>query len=234
MGYANGRVVAHQAFIPQMLVAGQGTPVPYVLSISSMVDKRSRKWTLFNDMMRLLQKGASRRGYVLTLALPNSRAADLLVLYGYRALVETPLCTWCPSSTKRPRETPARLNELVLTDALSYPTDFTYWHWRTSVNGAQRVNFTNSSTIIVKVSDSVLTILDVLTNSHLDGSDRLWTIAQSLGAAAVRLTAVHANVLGLAEKDLIPHEGYTVRLMCRQQSGEIPKIRFSLLLSDVF
>ena len=71
MGYANGRVVAHQAFIPQMLVAGQGIPVPYVLSISSMVDKRSRNWALFNDMMRLLQKGASRRGYALTLVLPN-------------------------------------------------------------------------------------------------------------------------------------------------------------------
>ena len=235
MGYANCRVVAHQAFIPQMLVAGQGTPVPYVLSISSMVDKRSRNWTLFNDMMHLLQKAASRRGYPLTLVLPNSRAGDLYrVLYGYRTLVETPLCTWCPSSTKRPRETPARLNELALTDALSYPTDSTYWHWRTSVNGAQRVNFTDSSMIIVKVSDSVLTVLDVLTNSHLDGSDRLWAIAKSLGAAAVRLTAVHASVLGLAEKDLIPHEGYTARLMCRQQSGEIPKIRFSLLLSDAF
>jgi hypothetical protein len=40
--------------------------------------------------------------------------------------------------------------------------------------------------------------------------------------------------LGIADADLTPHEGYVVRFFGFPIAGEIPDVRFSLLLSDVF
>jgi Acetyltransferase (GNAT) domain len=236
IGYVGSRAVAHHAFVPQRLVNAAGEDLPYMLSMSSMVAEQWRSWTSFNQMMNLLHEGATERGHTMTLVLPNAKASELYrVLYRYRTFIETPLCTWTPNSNARSAEAQARPAEQDGISALSYPPDPTYWNWRTSVNGARSVDFGDCSKLVLKISDNgVLTVLDVLTDSCLGGGERLSDLTRSLGAMAVRLTAFHANALGIGEQDLVPHEGYVVRLMYRHTSDETPKIRFSLLLSDAF
>jgi hypothetical protein len=236
MGFSGGRAVAHQAFIPQRLTDAQGTVLPYVLSISSMVHSECRSWTVFNRMMALLHETASRHGYSLILALPNAKACELYrVLFRYRTLTETPLCTWIPNSAAGSAKMPLGETQSVCPEAFSYPADSTYWAWRASVNQARYLDLTDSTRIAAKVSgDGVLTVLDVLGSSCPDGGERLSALAKSLGVASIRLTALHANALGIAEQNLVSHENYTVRLMCRMAAEYTPDIRFSLLLSDAF
>lgn len=236
LGYIGSKAVAHQAFIPQQLTNAAGAQLPYMLSISSMVERESRSWTVFNEMMKLLHESAARRGYGTTLVLPNSTASDLYrVLFRYRILRQTPLCTW--TAISRPIE--ERGNSPALdgnsNQTFSYPSDARYWEWRTSLNKARVMDLDDSSKVVVKQSDDgVLTVLDVLMNSSSNGGERFRTLALSLGARAVRLTTFHANVLGVPEDALVPHEGYIARLMARTTCGETPDVHFSLLLSDAF
>jgi Acetyltransferase (GNAT) domain len=236
MGYVGSRAVAHHAFIPQRLVNGAGEELPYMLSMSSMVAEQWRSWTSFNQMMNLLHQGASERGHKMTLVLPNAKASELYrVLYRYRTFIETPLCTWTPDSNAAAGVAQAQPASPEGTKTFSYPADATYWNWRTSVNRARSVDFGDGSKLVLKISENgVLTILDVLARSCPQGGERLADLARSLGAATVRVTALHANALGLGEQDLVPHEGYIVRLMYRHTSDETPAIRFNLLLSDAF
>jgi hypothetical protein len=236
MAYADGQAVAHHALIPQVLVNARGTLFPYTLSISSMVDKRWRSWTVFSRMMDLLHEAAAKRGCPLIMVLPNAKSSELYrVLYHYRTLLETPLCVWHPVRDGNSFAIQVRSTNLVPTDDFSYPVDATYWAWRASVNGARCIELTDSSKVVVKISeDNVLTVLDLVKDPSPGGAAQLSRIAQVLAATSVRLTALHAEALGIPERELFPHEGYTVRLACLPLSDDIPPIRFSLLLSDVF
>jgi hypothetical protein len=236
MGFSGGRAVAHQAFIPQRLVNAEGTVLPYVLSISSMVERRWRNWTVFNRMMTLLHEESAKRDCPLIVVLPNTKSRELYrVLYNYRTVIETPLCSWIPKCDTH--WTAAAPEEVALTPAedFSYPTDARYWRWRVTVNGARCWKLTDSLRVVAKVTaERVLTVLDILGGRGPDYAPPLGSLARSLKANCVRLTAFHANALGIREQELLPHEGYSVRLACRSLSGEPPRIRFSLLLSDVF
>jgi len=67
-----------------------------------------------------------------------------------------------------------------------------------------------------------------------DAAECLAHFANTLGLPEVRLTRYHAALLGIPDVDLTPHEGYVVRFFGFPLTEEVPDIRFSLLLSDVF
>jgi hypothetical protein len=77
-------------------------------------------------------------------------------------------------------------------------------------------------------------LLDARVEGGRNAAESLSRFANGLGLSEVRLTRYHAAQLDIPDADLTPHEGYVVRLFGFPLAQEVPDIRFSLLLSDVF
>jgi hypothetical protein len=236
LGYHGDQLVGHHALVPQTLMGPGGQRVEYLLSISLMSHPRFRNLAVVMDMIDELHRLAQEGGARFILAFPNAQAAPIWEkAYGYRPLVRTELCNWrLPDS---PQVGNGKMDDpsADLKSQCSWPEDSVYWNWRTQTNHARCCSVGRTLQLVYRAIDpATLMLLDVQANEERDGLERLAGFARGLGFTSVRLARCHAALLGIADADLTPHEGYVVRFFGFPIAGEIPDIRFSLLLSDVF
>ncbi len=237
IGLSAGQVVAHHALVPQALSSSKGRRCEYRLSMSTMVHPECRGLRFFMHMVEALHAAAKAAGAGFVLAFPNSNSAPLFEkLYGYRPIVHTELCNWTPRCrvTAGSEWTESRW-EAGATLQHSSPADSAYWSWRIRNNQARSCAVGGALQLIYKVIDSAtLMVLDAYVTDSRNAVEHLAHIAHAMGRPEVRLTRYHAALLGIPDADLTPHEGYVVRLFGFPLAEEVPDIRFSLLLSDVF
>jgi len=237
LGYCADELVAHHALVPQMLVGNGGERRRYLLSMSTMVHPRHRNLSAFLYMVDALHEKARDAGAAFILAFPNSSSAPLFEkLCGYKPMVQTELCNWKPPAPSGASN--ARINgpwEVRGKPQYSYPADSVYWNWRTQNNHASSCAVDGTLHLAYKVIEpATLMLLDARVEGEQDPAECLADFANAQGLPEVRLTRYHAALLGIPEADLTPHEGYVVRFFGFPLAEEVPDIRFSLLLSDVF
>jgi len=188
-------------------------------------------------MVDMLHEAARDDGAAFVLAFPNSNSAPLFEsLCGYKPLVRTELCNW------RPPDLAAAVSERIDgsrqmrgVPQYSYPPDSIYWNWRTQINHARSCTVGGTLRLVYKVIESAtLMLLDAWVEGERGAAECLARLASSLNLLEVRLTRRHAAELGILDGDLTPHEGYVVRVFGFPLVEEVPDVRFSLLLSDVF
>lgn len=237
LGYQDDQLVGHHALIPQTLVGVGGQRRRYLLSVSLMVHPRFRNLRVFMGMVDALHRVTQENGASFILAFPNTQAAPLWEkVYGYRPLVRTELCNW------RSLESSAvgggdvcRPGEMRPQTSFACPEDSVYWNWRTQTNHARCCSVGKTLRLVYKVIEpATLMLLDVWVKEVQDAATCLAMFARGLGFTEVRLTRYHAALLGIPDGDLISHDGYVVRFFGYPLAEELPDIRFSLLLSDVF
>jgi hypothetical protein len=202
-----------------------------------MVHPRHRKLTGFLRMVDMLHEAARDAGAACILAFPNaSSAPPFEKLCGYKPIVQTELCNW------KPPNPPAAIDVQVVdtwvtarTPKYSYPGDRAYWDWRTQNNHARSLTVDGTLHLVYKaIAPATLMLLDVWLEGEQKAAECLARFANGVGLSEIRLTRWHAALLGIPDADLTPHEGYVVRFFGFPLAQEIPDIRFSLLLSDVF
>ncbi len=237
VGRFNGRVVAHHALVPQKLVGRGGDSLFYFLSMSTMVHPEHRSLHSFLYMVDALHEAARETGAGFVLAFPNQNSAPLFQkVYTYKALEETELCNWRPRRIGEAGHDPGASAPKVRPSwQYSYPPGNTYWGWRTEINGARCCTVGETLHAVYKViKPSTLMVLDVCGEQGQAPAAHLAELARMLGLAEIRLTKYHAALLGIPESGLISHESYVVRFFGLSLVKELPEIRFSLMLSDVF
>jgi len=235
--YHADQLVGHHALVPQTLVGSSGDQIRYRLSISLMVHPRFRNLTVFQEMVDSLHRRALEDRVPFILGFPNARAAPLWeALYRYRPMIQTELCNWMPrnspaAKSKRvegPRDCPG----LAL---YSCPRDKAYWNWRNQNNHARACTVDGDLEVVYKVIEpATLMVLDVGAEAGRKDASSLAGFADSLGLSNVRLTRHHAGLFGIPDAELTPHDNYVVRCFGFPLAGELPRLRLSLLLSDVF
>jgi hypothetical protein len=237
LGYHGDQLVGHHALVPQTLVGQGGERLRYLLSVSLMVHPRFRNLSVFMGMVDALHRLAQEEGAPFILAFPNAQTAPLWEkLYGYRPLVQTELCNWMPpDSSAAGSGGMGGPGEMRNKPQCSCPEDSVYWNWRTQTNHARCSSVGKTLQLVYKVIEpTTLMLLDVWVNEEQDAAECLARFAHGLGLTEVRFTSYHAALLGIPDSDLTPHEGYVVRFFGFPLVQEVPDIRFSLLLSDVF
>ena len=228
------RLVGHHALIPQILARGDGGIVRYLQSISLMTDPDYR-----NVFLKLV--GASHAAalesdaeFILSFNNPNG-ARPLRQLFGHKPIVETPLLTWTP---RRPERSNAlricSMGTRVSSEELSHPWCPQYWKWRTSVNGARAVRLNDRTELVYKVSKDIITVLDLESFDRLTARADLESLALHHKALHFRISGYHAQFIETFSNEIASHENYVLRFLGRKLRGDVPPIRFSLLLSDVF
>lgn len=236
LGYDGGHLIAHHALIPQVLDGKGGERCPYMLSISTMVAQHYRDLTVFGHVVDALHEAAGVRKIPFILGFPNAKSLiPFKLMFGYRTVAESPFCTWIPKASEASVQVEP-ISELAQDDSeWSYPTDSIYWEWRSYSTGLRCVRVDRILELVYKGPEhGVFTVLDLAATSNGMTREALAGFARTTGSAAVRLTEHHARRAGIPLDELVPHENYTVRMICRELAGSVPKIRFSLLLSDVF
>jgi hypothetical protein len=237
LGYHAGQLVGHHALIPQELVGERGETFRCLLSVSTMVHPSHRGLSGFLQMVDMLHEASREVEAAFILAFPNSSSAPLFTkLYGYKLLKQTDLCHWRPGAfTVAPGGRVHGVREARNTPQYSYPASSLYWNWRTQANHARRFSVGKTLQLVYKVIEpATFMLLDVKGTEGPDAAECLARCAQGLGLTDVRLTRYHAALLGIEDGDLAPHDGYVIRFLGFPLAEEIPEIRFSLLLSDVF
>jgi hypothetical protein len=237
MGYRGDELIAHSALVPQVLMDGGGhRPLSYRLSMSTMVDRRHRHVSVFQEIMGRLHEWAKAEGAGFVVGFPNVNSyLPAKVLFGYQTLLETPFLSWTPVTSGEP---PTIANLPALSCAAgeySYPADRVYWAWRMRNANGGRVLLDGTVELVYKTDGPVLTVLDLGTRRpHIEASGPLGAFARSQGADEVRLTEYHAVLANIHASELRSHAGYVVRMTACTLAADLPKMRFSLLLSDVF
>jgi len=237
LGYDGGQLVAHHALIPQVLARKGGERCPYMLAISTMVDDRYRDLKIFGHVVDALHKVALARGIPFVLGFPNAKSlVPFKLMFHYRMVAQSPLCTWIPEADGAPAQVQPIPGLSQADSEWSYPTDGTYWAWRGHSTGVRCVSVNGIMELAYKgPAAGVLTVMDLEADSTASTArGALASFAQSTGSTAVRLTQYHAGLAGIPLNELASHENYTVRMTCRELTRPAPRIRFSLLLSDVF
>lgn len=234
LAYADGVLIAHNALIPQVFSGPASSTYRYMLSISTMVDKRFRDLSVFERIVGDAHEQARRQGIDLIVGFPNAKSlVPFKVLFGYRTLFQTPLCTWHPSRVAT--EVPVAPISCVQDDVAgySYPCDASYWNWRFPNAAARCVLVGNDLQLAYKRQQDVLTVLDAASGSGDPAPFQAFV--HTTGAEEVRITEHHARKIGIPRGELVSHNNYTVRLTASPLNGQpVPEIRFSLILSDVF
>jgi hypothetical protein len=235
--YHNNQLVGHHALLPQKMVARTGESLRYFLSVSTMVHPAHRRLGGFLHMVSALQEEAQGTEAACILAFPNARSAPLFKkLCGYQPILQTEMCNWSPARTLIEGDKPPEASSETASEGLfSYPPGETYLSWRTRNNHAKSCAIGVSLRLVYKVIEpATLMILDAWVEEKRDAATHLASLAKSLGLSNVRLTRYHAAKLGLVDSDLTQHDDYVVRFFGFPLAQEVPDIRFSLLLSDVF
>jgi len=237
VGLSGGHVVAHHALVPQRLVEAGGGSMLCFLSMSTMVQREYRSLAGFLYMVDTLHEAAKEAGGACVLAFPNASSAPLFTsLCGYKAVLQTGLYNWRPQAVAGVAvERADGPRALRPEDGYSYPPDDRYWKWRTEINHARSSVIGTALLAVYKVIEPAsLVLLDASANGGRRAAGCLGGLASALGVTEVRLTGYHAGRLGISDHELTSHQGYVVRLFGFPLTREVPDIRFSLLLSDVF
>jgi GNAT superfamily N-acetyltransferase len=236
LGYHDDQLVGHHALIPQKLVGGSGEFLRYFLSVSTMVHPRHRGLGAFLHMVDALHEEARGAGAACVLAFPNGSSAPLFEkLFRYTPMAQTELCNWRPQPTIAASERIDGPLEMRGLAQYSYPLDNVYWNWRTQNNHARSCTVAGTLHLVYKVTEpATLMLLDAWVEGERNPTECLAHLANDLGLSEIRLTRYHAALLGIPDAELTPHEGYVVRFFGFPLVEEVPDIRFSLLLSDVF
>ena len=236
LGYHDDELVAHHALVPQVLEANDGQRLPYLLSKSTMIHPGHRGLREFLHSADALHEVAKAASYTFILAFPNSSSAPVFEkACGYSPILQTQLCNWKLSPLAAgPSERMAHPSERVRSLQYSYPTDSVYWCWRTRHNQAECRTLGGGQIVYKVILPATLMILDVHTADGPAAAQHVTHLAEDLGLKTIRLTRCHADQFGVPAAELVPHEDYVVRFFGFSLCANVPDVRFSLLLSDVF
>ncbi len=237
LGYDDGTLVGHYALVPQKLVDGDGHDHPYHLGISLMLHPQYRKgFQAFYELMNTALNAAREQKVPFLLTFPNANAFRLIEHgFKWRMMLETELYNWLP---EQPYNTPARVVPLAqfgLSDELGHPSDETYRQWRSHSIPYKAELVNGRLGVIYKVLDTrLLMVLDVHTNQPELGAYDLSALLAQTGLEQARMSGVHARAIGLDPATLEQHTDYKIRMYSLPIACEVPRPRFSLLLSDIF
>lgn len=232
-----GEVVGHHALVPAELCSGRGERKTYLHSMSLMVDEDFRGEGVFMQLLEATHAAAEETEAEWILGFPNENSAKpLRAFFGHKLLLETPLLTWEMNEGGEEAEIQEqRYCPKAGLDEFGCCGDGDYWNWRTKLNGARSVVLNRRSEVVFRPSDAdSITVLDFRTGDALGGRRDLQALMGRTRARSLRITEIHARqAIGVAE-EAQPHKGYRLRLMGRALKSELPKVRLSLLMSDVF
>lgn len=232
----DGQLIAHHALVPQLLIDHRGRCLPYFLSVGTMIHQRYRGLKVFLRIVDMLHDTITQTGAAFILAFPNVRSAPLFQnIYGYRPILQTELCNLLVPRAHSGTTQVAGLGlEIKQTTPYTH-ADNRYWKWRTRANDIRSCVINGTLHLIYKIiAPNTLMVLDLEVNEARTAAMCLRQFSDHLGLTEIRLTRYHANRLAIQTSLLISHDGYVVRLFGLPLAEELPAVRFSLLLSDVF
>lgn len=236
LGWNNDHLVGHHALVPHELTDSGGKVYRYYLAMSLMLHPDYRGFPAFYQLVATTTEAARAEGAPFILGFPNKNSYALFQrVFGWRTLIETELYNWHPAASADPPQEIAALPHLRLTDEAGPPCDETYRRWR-SLSCPYHAELVNGRlAVIYKIErDDMLTVLDALTDRPEETANDLGALATHAGARRVRMTGVHARMIGLDPATMERHTDYRLRMCYAPLTGHPPSMRFSLLLSDVF
>ncbi len=236
LGWSGDQLVGHHALVPHVVTDAQGKTYRYYLAMSLMLHPEHRSFPAFHRLVATTTDAARRAEASFILGFPNSNSYALFQrTFGWKTLIETELYNWRPHAPASLAPDIETLPCLRLTDEAGPPCDEAYRRWRSLAcpYNAERVN--RRLAVIYKIEhDNTLTLLDALTDDPARSADDLGALLTHTGAYRVRMTGVHARMIGLDPAMMERHTDYRLRMCYAPLMEHPPSIRFSLLLSDVF
>ena len=236
LGWSGDLLVGHQALVPHAITDGYGREYRYYLAMSLMLHPDHRGFPAFHRLVATTTAVARQEGAPFILGFPNGNSYALFQrAFGWKTLLETELYNWHPATPVGPPRSVTPLPHLRLTDEPGPPCDKTYRQWRSLELPyyAERVN--GRLAVIYKIErDGTLTLLDALTDDTHHAADDLAALLTYTDARQVRMTGVHARMIGLDPSIMERHTDYRLRMCYAPITADPPPLRFSLLLSDVF
>ncbi|MBX0331336.1 GNAT family N-acetyltransferase [Oscillochloris sp. ZM17-4] len=240
LGYSDDMLVGHYALVPQKLVDRAGQGYPYYLGISLMLHPQYRKGFLaFYELMNTALGAARARELPFLLTFPNANSFQLIEHgFKWQMMVETGLYNWRPDRPDQEWAQVVPLGSFGLSgrpDELDHPCDATYREWRSHAIPYMAELVNGRLEIIYKLLDGhLLMVLDAHTAQPELGAHDLGALLAYTGARQARMSGVHASAIGLDPATMERHTDYSVRMYSLPIASEVPKLRFGLLLSDIF
>lgn len=236
LGWSGELLVGHQALVPHAITDSSGREYRYYLAMSLMLHPDHRGFPAFYRLVATTTAAARQEGASFLLGFPNSNSYALFQrAFGWKTLLETELYNWYPATSVDPPRSVVSLPYFRLTDEAGPPRDETYRCWRSLelLYDAERIN--GRLAVIYKIErDGTLTLLDALTDAPQHTADDLAALLTYTDARRVRMTGVHARMIGLDPSSMERHTDYRLRMCYAPIMADPPPLRFSLLLSDVF
>lgn len=236
LGWNGDHLVGHHALVPHALTDSSGKVYRYYLAMSLMLHPDHRGFPAFHRLVAATTEAARAEGAPFILGFPNKNSYALFQrAFGWKTLVETELYNWRPATPAGPPHSIAALPHLRLTDEAGPPRDETYRQWR-SLACPYHAELVNGRLAVIykRERDDTLTVLDALTKCPEEAANDLAALLTHAGARQVRMTGVHARMIGLDPATMERHTDYRLRMCYAPLTDQPPPMRFSLLLSDVF
>jgi GNAT superfamily N-acetyltransferase len=236
LGWNGDQPVGHHALVPHILTDGSGKVYRYHLAMSLMVHPDYRGFPAFHRLVSATTEAARAEGTPFILGFPNKNSHALFQrAFGWKTLIETELYNWRPATPTGSPHSIVALPYLRLTDEAGPPCDATYRQWRSLACPYYAELVNGRLAVIYKIErDDTLTVLDVLTACPEESANDLGMLLTYTGVRQVRLTGVHARMIGLNPAMMERHTDYRLRMCYAPLRDHPPPMRFSLLLSDVF
>ncbi|MCS6939375.1 MAG: GNAT family N-acetyltransferase [Roseiflexus sp.] len=236
LGWNGDQLVGHHALVPHVLTDSRGKVYRYYLAMSLMLHPDYRGFPAFYRMVSATTEAARAEGAAFILGFPNKNSYALFQrAFGWKTLVETELYNWRPAAPAGPLHSIAALPHLRLTNEAGPPCDETYRQWRSLACPYHAELVNGRFAVIYKIErDDTLTVLDALTECPEATADDLGALAAYASVRQVRMTGVHARMIGLDPATMERHTDYRLRMCYAPLTDHPPAMRFSLLLSDVF
>lgn len=237
LGYDEDTLIGYSGMVPQQLLGRYGESYPYWLSISLMLHPQYREgFASFYELFGSITNAAKERKIPFLLAFPNANSFLLLKhCFGWKLLHETELYNWQPDPAATPQAQVIPLIRFRLSDEIGHPFDDLYRWWR-NLSGPYNAELINGRlSIIYKIIDPhTLMVIDIMTDDPELVAYDLGALMRHTGTEQLRISGVHARMVGLSKDQLERHTDYTLRLCYAPLISDPPPLRFSLLLSDVF
>ncbi len=236
LGWNSDQLVGHHALVPHVLTDSNGQCYRYYLAMSLMLHPDHRGFPAFYRLVAATTEAARAEGAPFILGFPNKNSYALFQrAFGWKTLIETELYNWRPTALVDPPHSIVALPHLRLTDEIGPPRDETYRQWRSLTRPYHAELVNRRLAVIYKIErNDTLTVLDILTDCPEAAANDLGALAAYAGVQQVRITGVHARMIGLEPAGMERHTDYRLRMCYAPLTDHPPSMRFSLLLSDVF
>lgn len=232
-------LVGFHGLIPHRLSRPGAPDVPYLHSMTSMIEPHHRGIQSYVKFMEEVEAVANEKAVPFVLGFPNASAYPLHVrLWRWVTLCETPFVELAVDEpAQSPRFCAEPIPHLTIPDRYTVPyADSGYLRWRAS---GRRYHFARiEPDVAVGFKTIPPSTLDVI-DAHCQGrvshvEERLRALARAHACDRILLTRYHAEALALDPRLLRPAGDYVIRLCALTVNEAPPPIHLSLLLSDVY